>query len=163
MRPERWRHDFPINWQDDDYVTRRQFISFLTLISGGLFLGTALLGIRESWQRWRPRRSPIVRIAALEELPVGEARLFSYPTPEDRCLLIRLGPERFVAYNQACTHLACPVVHRPGARDLYCPCHAGYFALEDGRPLSGPPKRPLSRIALEIRDGGIWATGITQG
>ena len=36
----RWREDFPINWEDDHYVTRRSFTTFLTFISSALFLGT---------------------------------------------------------------------------------------------------------------------------
>ena len=28
----RWREDFPINWEDDHYVTRRSFTTFLTFI-----------------------------------------------------------------------------------------------------------------------------------
>ena len=50
-----WREDFPINWDDDHYITRREFASFLTLISGALFLGTGLVGLREWWKRWRPQ------------------------------------------------------------------------------------------------------------
>ena len=68
----------------------------------------------------------------------------------------------FVAYNQACTHLACPVTYRRGARELYCPCHEGYFAVDDGRPLSGPPKRPLPRVLLSVREDGVWATGVVE-
>jgi len=163
MRSKSWRSDFPINWQDDDYVTRRQFISFLTLISGGLFLGTLLVGAREWWRRAFARRPPELRIAAIEELPVGGAKHFTFPTPDDRCLLLRLSPDRFVAYNQSCTHLACPVIYKPGAPMLHCPCHEGYFAVEDGRPLSGPPQRPLQRIALKARDGAVWATEVKNG
>ena len=41
--PPRWHEDFPVNWEDDHYVTRRAFTAFLTLISGSLFLGTGLV------------------------------------------------------------------------------------------------------------------------
>lgn len=162
-REPRWRQDFPINWAEDDYVTRRQFVAFLTLISGGLFLGTVLVGIREWWRsRWSAHSGPM-RVAAAHELPVGGAKLFRYPTAEDPCLLIRLTTDRFVAYNQACTHLACPVTYQPGGRSLHCPCHEGYFSVEDGRPLAGPPKRPLQQIALTVRNDEIWATGVRRG
>ena len=163
MPSEPWRRDFPIDWREDDYVTRRQFAGFLTLISGGLFLGTALLGVRDWWQRMFPAPARQMRVASVDEVPIGSARLFAYPTAEDRCLLVRTGPETFVAYNQACTHLACPVTYRRGARELYCPCHEGYFAVDDGRPLSGPPKRPLPRILLTVREGSVWATGVSEG
>jgi arsenite oxidase small subunit len=29
-----------------------------------------------------------------------------------------------------------------------------------GRPLAGPPRRPLTRVVLEVRDGVIYATGV---
>ena len=162
MPSEHWRQDFPIDWQEDAYVTRRQFAGFLTLISAGLFLGTALLGVRDWWRRTfaAPTRERL--LASLDDLPIGSAKLFAYPNADDRCLLIRTAPETFVAYNQACTHLACPVTYRTGARELYCPCHEGYFAVDDGRPLSGPPKRPLSRILLAVREGSVWATGVSE-
>ena len=162
MPSERWRQDFPIDWQEDDYVTRRQFAGFLTLISGGLFLGTMLLGVRDWWRRTFAPGARALRVASLGEVPVGSAKLFAYPHADDRCLLIRTGPEKFVAYNQACTHLACPVTYRRGARELYCPCHEGYFALADGRPLGGPPKRPLPRVLLSVREDGVWATGVIE-
>lgn len=162
MPPEHWRRDFPIDSQEDDYVTRRQFAGFLTLISGGLFLGTALLGVRDWWRRTFAPQTHERRVASLHELPIGSAKLFTYPNADDRCLLIRTAPETFVAYQQACTHLACPVTYRQGARELFCPCHEGYFAVDDGRPLSGPPKRPLSRILLAVREGSVWATGVSE-
>ena len=43
---------------------------------------------------------------------------------------------------------------------LHCPCHEGFFALNDGRPLAGPPERPLPRILLQVKDEAIWATGM---
>jgi Rieske Fe-S protein len=43
---------------------------------------------------------------------------------------------------------------------LHCPCHNGYFDLESGRVIAGPPRRPLPRVTLEIRDGVVYATGM---
>jgi len=155
-----WRGDFPINWDDDHYITRREFASFLTLISGALFLGTGLVGLREWWKRWRLARPTPVRIAQVTDVPVGGVKLYHYPTPDDPCLLIRLSTDRFVAYSQKCTHLSCPVVYRAADQQLYCPCHEGRFAVEDGRALAGPPKRPLPRIMLMRRGEEIWATAV---
>lgn len=155
-----WRKDFPINWEDDHYVTRREFTSFLALISGALFFGTGLVAVREWWQRWRLASPSAVRVAHLSETPIGVAKLFHYPTANDPCLLIRLSADRLVAYNQRCTHLSCPVIYWAEDGQMHCPCHEGHFAVEDGRPLAGPPKRPLSRITLVLRGEEIWATGV---
>jgi Rieske Fe-S protein len=43
---------------------------------------------------------------------------------------------------------------------MRCPCHEGYFDLESGRPLAGPPRRPLPRVLVEVRGQDIYATGV---
>jgi nitrite reductase/ring-hydroxylating ferredoxin subunit len=156
----RWREDFPINWEDDHYVTRREFTFFLTIISGAWFFGTALVGLRTLWQRWWAVPPSPLRVAAIADLPVGEAKGFHYPTSEDPCVLVRLAADRFVAYSQKCTHLSCPVIYKAADRHLHCPCHEGFFSVEDGRALAGPPKRALPQIALTLRGAEVWATGV---
>jgi Rieske Fe-S protein len=52
------------------------------------------------------------------------------------------------------------VLYRREKKQLMCPCHEGYFAVEDGKVLAGPPPRPLPRIDLERRGDELWATGI---
>jgi Rieske Fe-S protein len=103
------------------------------------------------------------RIAAADEVPPGGSLLFEYPTNEDPCILVRAEDGAFHAYSQVCTHLACGVVHRPEENVLFCPCHHGYFSIEEARPISGPPTRPLPRIVLEERDGELYAVGIDLG
>jgi arsenite oxidase small subunit len=51
-------------------------------------------------------------------------------------------------------------VPEPEKKRFLCPCHNGSFDLETGKPLAGPPRRPLPRILLEIRDGALYATGV---
>ncbi len=159
-RAPHWRTDFPINWEEDHDVTRREFVSFLTLISGALLLGTSLVGLRECWRRWHPIHPAAARIAQVREVPVGGVQVFHYPTANDPCLLVRLSTDRFVAYSQKCTHLSCPVVYRTADQEMHCPCHHGRFAVEDGRVLAGPPQRPLPRIVLTRNNEEIWATGV---
>ena len=38
-RPPKWRQDFPIEWEGDHYVSRREMVKFLTL--GSLLLAMA--------------------------------------------------------------------------------------------------------------------------
>src|SRR6185503_5791135 len=49
-------------------------------------------------------------VAGVGELAVGDVKIFSYPTANDPCLLVRVGPSDWVAYSQKCTHLSCAVV-----------------------------------------------------
>ncbi|MBI3798358.1 MAG: Rieske (2Fe-2S) protein, partial [Deltaproteobacteria bacterium] len=137
-----WRTDFPINWEEDHYITRREFTSFLTFVSGLLFLATSLVGVREWWRRRHPLRPSAVRIAQVRDVPIGGVKMFHYPTANDPCLLIRLAADHFVAYSQKCTHLSCPVVYHTASQELRCPCIHGRFAIANGQVLAGPPQRP---------------------
>ena len=38
-KDEKWRDDFPIEWEGDNYVSRREMVKFLTL--GSMFLAIA--------------------------------------------------------------------------------------------------------------------------
>ena len=153
-----WRDEFSVDLADDRYVTRRQFSKFLVLTSLGMFVGNLWILIR-SWFRRSPSFQP-QRIASLDEVAVGGVKLFSYPTADDPCILIRVSSDRFVAFSQKCTHLSCAVYHAREQNRLECPCHEGYFSVEDGRVLQGPPPRALPRIALQRDDDNLVATGV---
>jgi Rieske Fe-S protein len=40
---------------------------------------------------------------------------------------------------------------------LECPCHQGFFSIADGSVMQGPPQRALPRVALEKKDGQLFA------
>lgn len=157
----KWRRDFPIDVPQDQYIARRDFTKFLVLISGAFVVGQFWIALKDLWRkaRGRPPEQPIV---TLEELPVGGATTFAYPTEDDPALLIRPSEDTLLAYASLCTHLQCPVLPEVEEGRLHCPCHAGYFDLESGRPLAGPPRRPLPRIVLTVRRGTVYATGLEE-
>ena len=155
----RWRQDFPVLWDEDHYVSRRDLAKFLTLGSGTIVAAT--VGVAVIGDRLRPRgRGARVRIEGAESLAPNASLLFTYPTPEDPCILVRREDGTLVAYSQVCTHLSCAVVHRPAADELFCPCHQGHFDCLDGRPSAGPPTRRLPRVLLERTAEGVFAAGI---
>ena len=94
------------------------------------------------------------------ELEVGKSKIFHFPTGADPCVLVRTGESEFVAYSQLCTHLSCPIMPDPRDGQLHCPCHNGFFDVATGRAVAGPPKRPLPKINLEVRNGLVFATGV---
>ena len=154
----RWRLDFPIRWDDDNYVTRRELAKFLTLGSALLVAATGAVSI---WGRnARPAQYPRRRVAEIAAVPLGGTLLFRYPTDADPCILLRLSSGRLVAYSQVCTHLSCAVVHEPGSGELFCPCHHGAFDAVDGLPTAGPPTRRLPRIRLEEQGGSVYAVAV---
>ena len=53
-----WRQDFPIDWPQDQYVSRREFIKFLSLTSVALLLGNSGCWCR-TFSVDRPQRKPI--------------------------------------------------------------------------------------------------------
>jgi Rieske Fe-S protein len=153
-----WRQEFPLRAEEERYVTRRQFSRFLVLTSLGMFAGNIWIFARSLLRR-RPVL-PAAAVARASEVPIGGVKLFTYPGPHDPCILVRTSEERFVAYSQKCTHLSCAVFLSPEKDRLECPCHKGYFALEDGRVLQGPPPRPLPRIALQQRGDDLVAVAV---
>ena len=105
----RWRRDFPIDWAEDDYVSRRELVKFIVLTSGAFVVGQAWIALRGFFAR-REVATGRVPIAGIDEVEVGDAKTFEYPKGSTPRLLIRTGPQAFVAYDQQCTHLQCPVV-----------------------------------------------------
>jgi Rieske Fe-S protein len=160
--PERrplWAEEFSVHAAEDKYVLRRQLTKFLVLTSFGMFVGNVWIWARSLFVP-EPEELPEMAVAVPGEIPVGGVKLFTYPTPRDPCIMVRKPDGELVAYGQKCTHLACAVYYSREDNRLVCPCHVGYFSIDTGRVLQGPPPRPLPRIRLEERDGLIFATGV---
>lgn len=161
-RPEseqpHWRRDFPIDWPQDEYISRRDFTKFVVLTSLAFVAGQFWILLQNFW-RTRRGQMPIQEIGAPDDLAVGQSLIFHYPDAHSPAVLIRLDQETFVAYDQQCTHLTCPVIPKPDEGHLHCPCHEGTFDLATGQPIAGPPRRPLPRIVLETRNGRLYAVG----
>lgn len=154
-----WREDFPIDWPQDHYVERRDFMKFLVLTSAALTVGQFWI-LGQNWLRKRRGLPEIRRIASLADIPAGSSMVFQYPGELDNCVLVRLSERDLVAYSQKCTHLSCAVIPEPAKGVLHCPCHEGFFDLRSGNPTAGPPRRPLPRITLEVRGQDVYATGV---
>ncbi|QEG36753.1 QcrA and Rieske domain-containing protein [Bythopirellula goksoeyrii] len=160
-RPEceqpKWRRDFPIEVEADEYGARRDFTKFMVLTSLAFVCGQFWIALHTFFRGYKPGEQ---RIAKVDDIAVGEAMSFHYPTDRDPCLLIRKSEDDFVAYSSQCTHLMCPVQPDLENDRLHCPCHRGFFDVATGRPTAGPPRRPLPRIELRIAKGNIYATNI---
>jgi Rieske Fe-S protein len=153
-----WKDEFPVHASEERYVTRRQLAKFLVLTSLGMFAGNVWLLLRSLLSR-KPH-FPEMAVLRAGDLPVGGVKLFGYPTGKDRCILVRTAEEGYVAYSQKCTHLSCAVYYSKEHNRLECPCHEGYFSVEDGSVVQGPPPRPLLRVILQNRQGELIAVGM---
>jgi nitrite reductase/ring-hydroxylating ferredoxin subunit len=157
-----WREEFSVRSTDERYVSRRQFTKFLVLTSAAMFAGNLWLLVKSLFRR-EEETFPHRTIARASEVPVGGVKLFAYPEPADRCILIRRGPDEFVAFSQKCTHLSCAVYYARERDRLECPCHEGYFSAKSGRVLQGPPPRALPRVRLVVRGDSVTAVGVERG
>src|SRR5215471_276855 len=131
-----WKEEFSVYTADERYVTRRQLTKFLVLTSLGMFVGNIWILIRSLFSKRAPY--PQQEIAARGEITIGGVKLFTYPRPEDHCILVRTAENEYVAYSQKCTHLSCAVYYSRASDRLECPCHQGFFSIKDGSVLQGP-------------------------
>ncbi len=153
-----WRDEFSIHAGEERYVSRRQLTKFLTLTSLGMLAGQVWILLRGAVRR-APAFEPRA-VALAGEIPVGGVKLFDYPAPGRRCILVRTAADTYVAYSQKCTHLSCAVYYSRAVDKLVCPCHEGFFSIRDGSVLQGPPRRPLPRVRLERRGDELVAVGM---
>jgi Rieske Fe-S protein len=157
-----WREQFPVNWTDDEYRSRRDFTRLLGLTSLAFVVGQLWIIARNLTRRAKEKTSELA-IARVEEVPIGGIKMFHYPSQNDPCVLVRLAQNDWVAFEQKCTHLSCPVIPQPEQHRFFCPCHEGVFDIATGEPISGPPRRPLVRVTVTTRSSQIYATGVQQG
>lgn len=154
-------HESSAGWtaeriRQEQAVSRREYLSALTKLSGGLLLAST--GVAAGiFARRGPQDGPVRRVA--DGLAPGEAVAFSYPGDDNPAIALRLEDGTLVAFSSACSHLGCVVLWRRASGSLECPCHKGIFEARTGAVVAGPPPRPLSPIRIEERGDGIYATG----
>src|SRR5690606_9374778 len=139
------------NKENERKLDRRSFMKTMVGAAGVLAVSTLpwggiaakeLLGVGEQQHTEQ-------LVALKSEMRIGEALEFAYPSSHDSALLIRLSANEFKAYQNACTHLKCPVFWDDKDTQLVCPCHHGFFNAATGAPTAGPPQRPLPEIVLK--------------
>lgn len=82
-----------------------------------------------------------------QEIPVGTSKVIVFDGKP--IIVINSQAKGFLALSKVCTHLGCLVEYEKERNRLICPCHAGVFDL-DGNVVSGPPPKPLPKVALRI-------------
>lgn len=152
-----------IRRDEEHSLNRRAFLHLMFVCSVTFAAGAAPLATLARWaERSGSRRSPVrggTPIARVNDIAPGQAMNFHFPTDKDPAVLLRLKNGDFVAYDRRCTHLLCPVLWDHARQELICPCHHGHFDPASGNPLAGPPRRPLPKIDVAVRDGTVYALG----
>ena len=162
----KWREDFPVEQEFDDFITRRDFVRFLGLVSAGLMVGNASVLVKSLAGEEGP--FPEVEVPGAANLGHGEWTVFRYPDAKTPAILIRRENGEYIAFLQKCPHLACPVSYHPSeegrGEHIGCHCHRGRFDIETGKGTQGPPRelRPLRRVDLRVEEGRVVATGLSE-
>ncbi len=134
----------------ESLFSRRQFLDGSLAAALAAAAATVLAPIARFV--WPARREPMPDLVALPaadfDLQPGEGKPFAFGKYPG--LLIRTAAGEPRAFLAVCTHLNCTVGYRPEHGDILCACHLGRFDLE-GRVVSGPPPRPLTRFVVERR------------
>jgi Rieske Fe-S protein len=150
-----WKKDFPIEKQQATNVSRRDFAKFLTLVSGGLMVGSGLVAVKAHlFPKDEVKGEHFV--CKKDEVPVGGTRAFVLEGSTIPYILIHLETGEFKAYEQKCTHLSCSVFYKPGTGVIHCPCHEGSFDAQTGDVIAGPPPRALPKLEVFFKDNAIY-------
>lgn len=161
----KWAEDFSVETADDQHVSRRDFIRYLSLVSLGLFTGTVGVLWKSVFDK-KGREEAVtkgVKILDKADLAIGESYAFKIPGTDYPGILVRLGEDHFVAYGQKCSHLQAPVMWKKKEHKFHCPCHKGAFSVETGDVLYGPPERPLPKLKLTVTQDAVFFDGIEKG
>ena len=152
-------------------MSRRQFLltggAAVAVISLGSLPGTA-----EAAQALKAEY-PRQKIGSLSALKNGVPVEFSFPYPDVRNILVKLGvpagagigsDKDIVAFNQQCTHMGGPLdgTYKPLHQVLGpCPLHLTTFDLtRHGMVASGHATESLPQIMLEVQGDDIYAVGV---
>ena len=60
-------------------------------------------------------------------------------------------------YSATCTHQGCKVSGVSNGA-IQCPCHGSAFNASTGAVVQGPATRPLTPVALVVRDGNVYTS-----
>ncbi|MBM7570962.1 Rieske 2Fe-2S domain-containing protein [Aquibacillus albus] len=167
------KHNVPI--KDDNYthninrnnersLDRRGFMKTMVGAAGvfavaslpwGTLAAKELFGLAD-------KEYPHKKIVDVNAIAVGDSVEFHFPSEHDSAILIRLSQDRFVAYQNACTHLRCPVYWVKDKNEMVCPCHHGKFDVQTGTPTAGPPRRPLPEVVVKVEDDAVFAVRVKR-
>ena len=135
-----------VNRFDDLKFNRRAFLKTAVGASVALGLSTLPFSVKAFLGDFDEDKE-LVEIAKLADLPEGSSVTFNYPTEKDPALLVHTKAGELKAYNSACTHLMCPVFYEQESEVLLCPCHQGYFDLNNGHPIASS-----TTVAVTLND-----------
>ena len=138
---------------EEKRISRRSFLDWL--LTGGLIawaIGFVAPVLSYVWPA--QRRGPstqTVSAGKVTDFPEWQAKIVAV---SGHPVIVIHTPQGFRAFSAICTHLGCVVGWDAQRRQIACPCHGGFFDL-DGRPVAGPPPRPLAEQGVVVVNGEV--------
>lgn len=153
-----------INRNNERKLDRRGFMKTLVGAAGVFAISSIPWGAMAAKELGglSDKKYPKHKITNVKSIAIGDAVDFSFPGEHDSAILIRLSENNYVSYQNACTHLRCPVFWDKNESEMVCPCHHGKFNVKTGEPIAGPPRRPLPEIQVKVENGAIYAVRVKR-
>ena len=137
---------------------RRAALGLAGLAVGGITLAacgsnTPAADVSPSTSAPQPASStePATALAKLADVPVGSA--VSATSDGKPVIVAQPTAGQAVAFSAICPHAGCTVA--PKGAELDCPCHGSKFNASTGAVLNGPATKPLTPVAVTVRDGEV--------
>jgi cytochrome b6-f complex iron-sulfur subunit len=134
-------------------MSRRSFLDVL-LKGGATVWAVAFLAPVASYLWPAQKRGPSnesISVGKPDEFADGQAKMAAL---NGSPIIVLKTPQGFRAFSAICTHLGCIVAWDAAKGQIACPCHAGFFNT-DGKPVSGPPPRPLQEFKVAVLGGEV--------
>ena len=149
---------YPTDTPERSEMTRRTFLIMLLSTTGALGAAGLLAPIiRYAYPTVQGVPVAKLKVATTAQLTAAGGELdFDYQdTPSS---LVTLQDGTYAGVSRVCTHLGCIIKWEGNDTRFFCPCHAGVFS-PTGQVISGPPPRPLAKLAVRVQGEDIWVDG----
>jgi Rieske Fe-S protein len=131
--------------------SRRRWLSWLLATSLGATIASFLYPVLRYIVPPRtsePSLSEVELDLKTSDIPANTGRIVAFSGKP--VLVFRTASGELQALTATCTHLACTVQYRGERSDVWCACHDGVYDT-NGTNVSGPPPRPLTKLAVNVR------------
>jgi cytochrome b6-f complex iron-sulfur subunit len=137
-----------------EHRSRREFLANLVM-GTGVTLGVGSLCLR-FFEYLYPVVEPVKLVEVLaaksSDVPLGAVHFVQLA--EGPVMIENVGGQLH-AFSAICTHMGCIVKWHPELNEFVCPCHHGIYGIE-GNNISGPPPRPLNKLAVKVHDDNVY-------
>ena len=141
-------------------VSRKKFLDYIFKGSIAAYLAAIIYPITRYMIPPEQAEAAVTNVLAgkISDFPPNKGTIFKFGRKP--ALLIRTQEGSFRAFIATCTHLDCTVQYREDLGLIWCACHNGKYDL-NGKNISGPPPKPLTRLEVHIKGDDVYAAKIT--